>query len=384
MRILFSSLPGHGHTYPLLPLAIAARAAGHDIMFATGAEFHPTLRDLGFEAIAAGKSFEEARLEVMGQADRADSLEGEELQRALLEIFGVLLPRSFAVDLRPVLAERKPDLVVAEVGNPGAGLAAIDAGIPVVRHGFGREMTAEFGELVGAGLRRCAAELGIALADGDLGPGAPTLDICPPSFQEPETVGAPNRMPLRPVPFNPPGELPAGVRRDERDRPLVYLTLGTAFGVAEVLRAAIAGLATLDVDVLVAAGPSLQGAALGTMPPGVRVESWVPQGELLPHADLVVHHGGSGTTLGSFGVGVPQLFLPQGADQFENAAAVVAAGAGDQLVGAEQTAEAVAAKAKRLLTDEPVLAAARRFADEVAAMPTPAEVAEQLPALAAS
>jgi hypothetical protein len=36
MRVLFASLASVGHTYPLIPLAIAARAAGHQVRFAAG------------------------------------------------------------------------------------------------------------------------------------------------------------------------------------------------------------------------------------------------------------------------------------------------------------------------------------------------------------
>gem|GEM_PF-943165 len=44
MRVLFASLGTHGHTYPLLPLAAAARDAGHEVTFATGEGFAEVLR----------------------------------------------------------------------------------------------------------------------------------------------------------------------------------------------------------------------------------------------------------------------------------------------------------------------------------------------------
>ena len=36
MRILFTSFPGLGHLHPLMPLALAAGAAGHDVRLASG------------------------------------------------------------------------------------------------------------------------------------------------------------------------------------------------------------------------------------------------------------------------------------------------------------------------------------------------------------
>ena len=59
-------------------------------------------------------------------------------------------------------------------------------------------------------------------------------------------------MPLRPQGLRVPGE---SLGTDwATDQPLVYLTLGTAFGSADVLRVAVEGLAQLEVNVLVAAG----------------------------------------------------------------------------------------------------------------------------------
>jgi UDP:flavonoid glycosyltransferase YjiC (YdhE family) len=45
-------------------------------------------------------------------------------------------------------------------------------------------------------------------------------------------------------------------------------------------------------------------------------------------ADVVVHHGGTGTMLGALRSRLPQLVLPQGADHFHNGGHVSEAGAG--------------------------------------------------------
>ncbi len=37
MRVLFASVASVGDTYPLIPLAIAAQDAGHEVHFAAGA-----------------------------------------------------------------------------------------------------------------------------------------------------------------------------------------------------------------------------------------------------------------------------------------------------------------------------------------------------------
>ncbi|MFI9813789.1 glycosyltransferase [Saccharothrix variisporea] len=375
MRILFSSLGSYGHTYPLMPLAIAAHEVGHDVTFVTTAPFAATVTRYGIEHVPGGMDMLSAfELAGAGPADRKSP--GFRPER-VSAVFGSVLPRRCAADLVPVIADRKPDLVVHELANPGAGLAAKVVDVPAVCHSFGR-MWRPTGppEALRRYLGEVAAELGVDLPAGDLmSLGNPYLDICPPSVQDPEfSVSRP--IPLRPVAYSEPGELPDWVL--EHRTPLVYLTLGTAFGDARVLRTAIAGLATLDVKVIVSTGPSVSVAALGEVPDNVVVRPWLPQADLLPHVDLVVHHGGAGATMGTFATGVPHLVLPQGADQFSNADVVTAAGLGDQVLAADLTAEVVAAKAHRLLTDDAVKAAVRAMAEEVAAMPSPHDVARAL------
>ncbi len=321
MRVLFASLASVGHTYPLIPLAVAARNAGHEVHFAAGDAVHEPLAANGLRPFRPADSFYEI----------------------------------YAEDLEPELARVKPDLVVHEWGLPGVAAAADHAGIPGVWHGFGRMFPADIGLEAPA-------------------PGRPHVDICPPSLQDADFLATADRIALRPVAYSTPGSWTA----PRGSRPLVYLTLGTAFGTAELLTTAVRGLATLGVRVVVAAG-RVRPEELGDLPDDVTVETWVPQADLLPHVDVVVHHGGSGTTLGALAVGAPQLFLPQGADQFANTDAVVSAGAGLGLLPTEVTADAVADHVLTLLGRPEHRDAARTVAEEVARMPSPDEVARRLP-----
>ncbi|MGA6164491.1 glycosyltransferase [Amycolatopsis magusensis] len=321
MRVLFASLASVGHTYPLIPLATAVRAAGHEVHFAAGEAVHAPLAANGLRPFRPADSFYEI----------------------------------YAEDLAPELTRLRPDLVVHEWGLPGAAAAAAEAGIPGIWHGFGR--------LFPAGI-------GLELPTGD---GRPHFDICPPSLQDPDFLATGNRVPLRPVPYSPPEswEAPA--------KPFVYLTLGTAFGTTELLTTAITGLAATGAHVLVATG-RLAPEELGELPDHVTARSWVPQAQVLPQAAVVVHHGGSGTTLGALGAGVPQLLLPQGADQFGNADAIHAAGAG---IRTGETAEEITANVRKLLEpkENRYREAARAVAGEIADLPSPEEIVRRLPGL---
>jgi UDP:flavonoid glycosyltransferase YjiC (YdhE family) len=121
--------------------------------------------------------------------------------------------------------------------------------------------------------------------------------------------------------------LPANVEHGS-GRPLVYLTFGTVFNDNAAFRAALAGIGELPVNLVVTVGPASDPGAFGPQPANVAVERYIPQMALLPSCDVVVSHAGSGTVLATLGLGIPQLCLPQAADQFLNAAAVVRPGCG--------------------------------------------------------
>ncbi|ONI82614.1 glycosyl transferase [Saccharothrix sp. ALI-22-I] len=332
MRVLFASLASVGHTYPLIPLAIAARDAGHEVHFAAGEGVHAPLAANGLRPFRPADSFYEL----------------------------------YAEDLEPELVRLQPDLVVHEWGLPGAAVAAARAGIPGMWHGFGRMIP----EGIGLELPTKNAEA----------PGRPHIDICPPSMQDKDFIATEDRIELRPVPYSEPAALPTWDSRPT-SQPLIYLTLGTAFGTPELLITAIEGLSTLDAHVVVATG-RVRLDELGDVPHNVTVRTWVPQSDLLPHADVVVHHGGSGTTLGALAVGVPQLILPQGADQFANPDAVTAAGAGLSILPGELSADAIAEHVRALSPrhgPSDHRDAARAIAEEIARMPSPDEVARRLP-----
>ena len=57
---MFAAIAAHGHTYPLIPLAVAAVDAGHEVVFAAGEQLLPTLRAAGLTATPAGLSMREA------------------------------------------------------------------------------------------------------------------------------------------------------------------------------------------------------------------------------------------------------------------------------------------------------------------------------------
>ena len=153
----------------------------------------------------------------------------------------------------------------------------------------------------------------------------------------------------------------------------MYVTLGTVFNRPALLRQLIDGLDG-SVSALVTTGRNVDPESLGAWPANVRVERFVPQEQVLPRCAAVVAHAGSGSVRGALAHGLPLVLVPQGADQFDNAARCAAAGAAVVVRPQELTAEAVRLALKRVLEDPSFAEAARRVQAEIRAMPTAEEV----------
>ena len=132
---------------------------------------------------------------------------------------------------------------------------------------------------------------------------------------------------------------------------------------------------------MVTVGPDGNPEAFGSVPDNVSVYRYVPQTQLLPRCSVVVSHAGSGTFVASLDHGIPQLCLPQAADQFLNAQQCAAAGAGLRIPPADVTRESVRQAAAQLIGDEQFRTNAQLIQKEIASMPLPATlvaVIEQL------
>jgi len=376
MRIVFSSPPSYGHIYPFLPLALACADAGHDVSVATAEPFLDRLPVPTVRSMPAGTTLKQLRDRTLHNHPGLQTWTVEGMYRFGGWMFGETLPRVVAPVLLDEFARAKPDLVVYECCDIGAAVAADVLGIRAVAYGIGA--ATDFFH----GWHRLAAQDQRNLwPDGEPGdiasyPGG-YLDPVPASLYG-ELPLPPNRMAIRATSWSEPADLPAVLTGTAR-RQRAYLTLGTmSFGAVDVLRRAILETAAHDVDVVVAAGPDGDPSLLGELPANVHVARFLPQPDVLARVDLIVHHGGAGTMLGALEHGVPQLVLPQGADQPLNAELVAQSGAGRRLTNEEQTPGAIGAAVEALLADGPERETAKQYAWEMSALPGPEELAAGL------
>jgi UDP:flavonoid glycosyltransferase YjiC (YdhE family) len=285
-RILFVGLDAGGNVPPAAAIAEALVARGHDLAFAgygTG-----LVDGAGSARIAGLGDFDAARASSTAHvlAHYAHAAVGADIER---QVAGLV-------------AERRPDAVVVDCMLLSAVRAATRSGVPT---------SVLFHTLAEYWLRHWArGPIGIAASVRGLRPAkvwgraAQRLVVTERSLD-----------PLREADtLTWTGSTESGVPPAPRaadEPPLVLVSLSSTWfpGQADAYRRIVAALSGLPVRAIVTTG----GTELERPPhpaPNVDLRGRAPHAEILPHASLVVSHGGHSTVLRALAHGVPLLVMP--------------------------------------------------------------------------
>jgi UDP:flavonoid glycosyltransferase YjiC (YdhE family) len=371
MRALFLASPLVGHVLPLVPLARAFGDAGHDVVFATAAEGVAAVRRTGLPVhdIAPGVNVQRvfAGSLLRHPVPILRMVAGDTGTAGVGTLFAAMTAR-LAPGALALADDWRPDLVLHEGLAPAGGLAAARRGVPSVMvdaliYDGGRLYSAVTSHLDGLA-RRLDVETIPYPAD--------TVVAIPSSL-----VGERPGRPMRYVPATGDGDLPDGLGIPG-DLPVVLVSRSTADDPRpdRMMSSVVEAARGADVHVVLVR-PDRAVSRL-TLPQNVVTTDWLPFGAVMPHVAGVVTHGGSGTVMTALAAGVPQLVVPGAGDRTLHARLVAARGAGLAVPAKEITRHHL----ERLVGDPQLKQAAREVADEIAAMPAPAEVVSDLVALA--
>ena len=391
MRVLFSTTAGSGHFGPLIPFARACGDAGHEVKVGAPSSFAAAVVGAGLEHAP----FADVPPEIIGPIfGRLPDVSFEEANETVLaEIFGRLDAQAALPALTEIIDVWQPDIVVREPCEFGSLVAAERAGVLQVQVAIG----------VGGNAGYALPILAAPLAELSVIAGLPddramrTLLTTPGFTCVPATLdnlaaheltadysvregGAVWRFQDASLTAGP-GSLPPPW--GDPEQPLVYVTFGSVTaGVgsfAALYPETLAALADLPVRVLMTTGEGGDPMSLEPVPANAHVERWWPQADVMPHAEVVVGHGGFGTTMMALAAGVPQVIVPLFAfDQTINAERVAAIGAGIHLSGGLAAPAAIPSALTRVLTDPTYRQRAQEIAAEMERLP---DVATSVPIL---
>lgn len=383
-RLLLVAPPFSGHLNPLITLAHGLRERGFDPRFATGPAKIGLLTDLGFVADPV-LAHDPRALERI--ADTAGPVRSNPVRLARQLSANLALLPTARDELDALVVRDGPDLVLADFTAPVAGMVADRHGLPWltvmptpfaletrtgtpsycggwgparhpghrVRDAAGRWATRTTKVAMQRVLARQFARIGTAVyrPDGSeaayspygiLGLGMSELEL-PRDWPAQFAMVGPVTATAEPWPVAP--VLPDG--------PLVLVTLGTHLHWAKQdLTSRVRRLADAfgDHTFLVSLGDAARARPEPHHVEGnVVVHHHLPYDAVVPRCAAVVHHGGAGITYSAVRAGRPSLVCPHDYDQFDFAARVVAAGAGER-VRRLDSAHAVAALG-RLLAGDP-------------------------------
>lgn len=392
MRVLVATTAGAGHFAGVLPFARACVDVGHDVRVAAPASFADAVQSAGFTHEPLADADPAAMAAVFGRIPTLTMHEADDL--VIQEVFGRLDLRAALPGMQAIFDRWQPDVVLREPAELSSYVTAHTRGVPHVQANIG---LSSFDDRI---LPLLDAPLDEVSCGSTALRTAPRWTTVPLSFDLPsELASGPVVRAREPAAAaGPPEPLPDWWSGSEA--PLVYLTFGSVAATIGLYpacyAAAIERLGDLPLRVLLTVGEAADPGALGAVPGNVHVERWWPQRAVLPHAAVVIGHGGFGTTQAALAAGVPQVVVPLFSfDQFANAERVTAAGVGVALVDgspAERRASDVVVHGLRavqrlgdavagLLGDEAVQRAARELAAEIDALSPATACAASLEAM---
>lgn len=379
MRVLVTTIPAAGHLTPIVPLAWSLRGAGHEVLVACQPNIAAAVRSTGLSAVPAGPAFDvmdffRARLPEGATPAQAWTFSTRVFFAAAARTW-TAVAETVVGDMLDFAREWRPDLVLSDPMELAGRMVAGVLGVPVVLHRWGVDPLADgFDD----GVRRHAARITRRLGLSGLPEPEFVLDPCPRELQMPQTTAG---RPVRYVPFNGAGAVPPLNSSAKARR--VCVTFGSvvpALNGEPLLRRAIRAVRDIGGTEAVVAVPARFADSIGQVPGEVSVYPDVPLNLLLTGCDAIVHHGGSGSGMTGLSYGLPQVVLPQYADQYPWGERIEACGAGLSLTGAQDQANADRIRdAIGAVLDKPGFQdAAVRLRDEIAAQPPPASIVPDL------
>ena len=332
-----------------MPLALALRDAGHDVVVATGGEAL-RVRDSGLhveDVVHANVRFGPIALRILltHPLVAKREMQGNGGLAFVSRMFG-RVGDAMTAPLQALARNWRPDVVVHEP----LAVAGSALGVPSVVHDVslfdGLALTRAVGARMKAEVRSPAT----------------VLRTTPRSLNE-----FPGGEPMRFVAHSGDGEVPQWLA-EPAGKPRILVSRSTAPGPGSGrMMAAVAKAAQhVDAEFVLVRPERADG-----LPDNVRTVGWVPIPRVLPFCDGIVHHGGAGTLLGALAAGVPQLVEPGPGDRTVHANTVSARGAGLKASPREITPQLLT----RLIEDAKLQRAAGEVRDEIAAMPAPSEIA---------
>jgi UDP:flavonoid glycosyltransferase YjiC (YdhE family) len=387
VRVLFTLLPARGSLQPLLPVAAALAARGHDVALCSSPRLREQVEAHGLPFLPAGLDWhvsDPGYIDVLCQAAGGlafPELAGEErFAWVTANLFIGAAARRMLPDLLGLARAWSADLIVRE-SLEFAGAAAAEAlGLPHASIAAAADSALDRRRELAGPLAPLRGQAGLPPDPGGQMPFR-HLHLCftPPRFDGPHARFPPTaRFFAHHSTPSPRDELPPWLDHLP-ERPTVLVSMGTVFHRTPRLHEAVLGaLADEPLNLLIALGFDQDPSRLGPLPPHVRAQPTLPQVALLPRCALLVCHGGFNSVKEALAQGVPLVILPIAGDQPYCARRCQALGVARVIGPAQRHPQAIRTAVRAVLGDPAYRDRARHMRDDIHALPPAGAAAEAL------
>lgn len=342
-RILMVNLPYAGHTNPTLPLAAELARRGHDVGYINAPAWRDRIEPTGARFIPyadypAGLSAQQTKMRCLRAAYDTVVREAAAYDVLLYEMLffpGMEVARRLG--LVPVRQLSQPAWNPETVRAMGS-LPRVAACKLIEWQMFSRA-TARHMRMAGKTLMRSVID---DIPDLNIVYVPEALQPCRETFDGRFLFTGPT------VPWQPPA-VPS-FDFDTLPRPIVYISMGSIISSKGFCRRCVRAFGERPGTYFLSTG-RVAPEALGTLPANLIARSFLPQLEILAHADLFITHGGMNSVNEAIHFGVPMLVLPVLNDQPMNARQIERNGIGRKLRAFPLGAGTLARHAESVLAD---------------------------------
>lgn len=356
-KIACFCIPAHGHTNPMLPVAEKLVNRGNVVRFYSFLEFEKKISATGAEFISCDPFLPELTKQEEAGLKKASTTE--------MTIQDIRITRSMNDFLEKEFQSFQPDVVYTDSVCFWGKLNAWKYQVPMVvststfafNQMSSRYMKSSLKEMADLlfGMPRVSRELkklepygfhvknvfSLIQNDNDTDTVVYTsqkFQPCAESFSEHYA-------------FVGPSVFSDVLPEKEKERPLVYISLGTVINDRpDFYGKCIDALKDLQVDVVISCGNAIDRDALGVLPEQIQVYPYVDQLAVLAKADVFITHCGMNSVSESLYMAAPMVLYPQTNEQCAVARRVTEIGAGMLLK--DESVEAIRAAVQEILNEK--------------------------------
>lgn len=337
-KIAFFSIPAHGHTNPMLPVAAELVRRGNVVRFYSFNEFEKKIKDAGAEFISCDPFLPE-----LTEQEEAGLKNVSTTEMTIQDIRITLSMNDF---LEQEFKSFQPDVVYTDSVCFWGKLNAWKHKVPMVvststfafnqmSSCYMKNSPKELADMI-FGLPRISRELKKLEPYGYHVKGALSLVQ---SDNDTDSIVYTSRR------FQPYAESFSGhydfvgpsvfskvLPEKEKERPLIYISMGTVINDRpDFYGKCIDALKDMDADVIISCGNVVNIEELGELPDHIKVYSYVDQLDVLSKADAFITHCGMNSVSESLYMAAPMVLYPQTGEQYAVARRVTEIGAGIML-----------------------------------------------------